>query len=208
MDSDRMIDRRKLMQAAIAASTLPAIMTAGTARALNGSDAEGFVTDLVAELRGLVDNNRSGAEGAAEFLRLLEQRASVDAVGRFAMGRTWREMSDTQQANFKTAFRKYISNTYQNRFGEYAGEEIVVTGSVDAGSKGVLVKSLLKRPNSADVALEWLVSDRGGSTRLSDIIFEGVSLAISLRETFGGMLESRNGDIDGFIAELATSKGA
>jgi len=183
-------------------------LKAGAARALGTSDAEAFVTEVLGELRTLVQNGRGGADGAAEFLKLLEQKASIDAVGKFAMGRTWNAMSDSQKAAYQQAFRIYISNTYQNRFGEYAGEDIVVTGSTDAGSKGVLVKSTLKRPSAEDVDLEWLVSDRGGAVKLSDVIFEGVSLAITLRETFGGMVESRNGDIDKFIADLGTSKGA
>lgn len=183
-------------------------LAARPAFALNTADAEGFVSSLVEELRALVVNGRSGPEGAAEFLELLERRASVDAVGRFALGRNWREMSDAQKAAFGRAFRSYISNTYQNRFGDYAGEDIVVVGSVDAGKKGVLVKSSLKRPSAADVSLEWLVNDRTGAPLLADIVFEGVSLAISLRETFAGMIESRNGNIDTFIEDLGASAGA
>ncbi|MEL6792104.1 MAG: ABC transporter substrate-binding protein [Pseudomonadota bacterium] len=178
------------------------------AQALSPSEAEVFVEGVVADLRALVENGKSGPEGAAEFLALLEAKASLEAVGKFAVGRTWLEMSDDQRGAYGAAFRNYISQTYQNRFGEYAGEDIVLNGSVDAGRKGVLVKSLLKRPSAESITVEWLVSDRSGETRLSDIVFEGVSLAITLRELFGGMIETRGGDIDRFIADLAASSGA
>ncbi|MEL7462832.1 MAG: ABC transporter substrate-binding protein [Pseudomonadota bacterium] len=181
---------------------------APTAQALSTSEAEVFVESVVADLRGLVENGRSGPEGAAEFLALLETKASLDAVGKFAVGRNWLEMSDAQKSAYGAAFRNYISKTYQNRFGEYAGEDIVLNGSVDAGRKGVLVKSLLKRPSTEGIVVEWLVSDRSGKTRLSDIVFEGVSLAITLREIFGGMIEKRGGNMDQFIADLAASSGA
>lgn len=182
--------------------------SAPAAEALSTSEAEVFVEGVVADLRSLVDNGKSGPEGAAEFLSLLEAKASLEAVGKFAVGRAWREMSDGQKSAYGAAFRNYISQTYQNRFGEYAGEDIVLNGSVDAGRKGVLVKSLLKRPAAESIVVEWLVSDRSGEIRLSDIVFEGVSLAITLREIFGGMIETRGGDIDQFIADLAASSGA
>ncbi len=178
------------------------------AKALGTSEAEGFVKAIVDDLLILANNGRGGAEGAAEFLALLEQNTALDAVAKFAVGRSWLDMSDAQRAAYAAAFRTYISNTYQNRFGEYSGEVIEVTGSLDVGSKGVLVNSVLKRPSAEDVAVEWLVSDRSGATKLSDIIFEGVSLAVTLRETFGGMIETRGGNIDQFIADLTTSKGA
>lgn len=183
-------------------------LPAGPAHALGVDEAQSFVEAVVEEMRVLVDNDRSGPEGAREFLDLLERRASLSAVGKFAVGRAWREMSEGQQAAYQAAFRDYIADTYQKRFGEYAGEDILVTGATDAGKKGVLVKSNLKRPNGADLAVEWLVSDRSGQVKLSDVLFEGVSLAVTLRETFGGMIEKRNGDVDVFIADLAASNGA
>lgn len=181
---------------------------AGRAEALSTTDAESFVSGLIADLRALVKNDRKGAEGAAEFLALLERKSALDTVGRFAVGRAWREMSAAQRDAYQTAFRAYISRTYQKRFGEYGGEDIEVSGSLDAGAKGVLVKSVVIRPSATPIAVEWLVDDRSGGTLLSDIIFEGVSLAITLRETFGGMIEKRQGDIDLFIADLIASQGA
>lgn len=178
------------------------------AAALSTTEAESFVTGVIEELRKLINDGRDGAEGAAEFLALLERKSSLEAVGKFAIGRTWRDMSAPQQAAYQEAFRGYISRTYQNRFNEYNGEDIIVVGAIDAGAKGVLVKSRLTRPSAKPVEVEWLVSDRSGAPLLSDVVFEGVSLAITLRETFGGMLEKRKGDIDAFIKDLGASSGA
>ena len=199
--------RRKALALGFGAVAMAAFPFAN-ARALGASEAEDFIRAVVTDLRGLIEAGASGPDGAAQFLDLLEAKSSLSAVAKFAMGRNWREMSDGQKDAYGVAFRTYISQTYQNRFSEYAGEDIEVTGSVDAGRKGVLVKSLLKRPEGAPIVVEWLVSDRSGETRLSDIVFEGVSLAITLRETFGGMVDARGGDIDQFIADLAASEGA
>lgn len=198
------ISRRGALALAAGAMAL----SANRAFALSTADAEEFVKGVVAEMRKLIDDDRAGAAGAAEFLAVLERKAALNAVGKFAVGRTWRDMSEAQQGAYQTAFRSYISNTYQNRFTEYNGEDIKVGGAIDAGAKGVLVKSSLTRPNAQPVAVEWLVNDRSGAPLLADVTFEGVSLAVTLRETFGAMLEKHKGDVDAFIAELNASKGA
>lgn len=177
---------------------------AGPSWALNGAEAENFVTTVIADLRALVSRKAS----AEEFLDLLDQKGAIPQVGKFAMARNWREMSGGQQDTYQAAFRGYISRTYAKRFSDYSGEDIIVTGSTDAGRKGVLVKSLLKRPNAQDTTVEWLVTDRLGPPKVADIIFEGVSLSITLREVFGGMVDKRNGDIDLFIQDLNASEGA
>lgn len=185
-----------------------AALLARPAMALDIAAAESFMQGVIDDLRGLIDGKASGDAGAKKFLALLDEKAAVPQVAKFAMGRTWREMSDTQQAAYQQAFRGYIARTYAKRFSEYSGEDIVIDGSVDAGKKGVLVKSTLKRPTAEDIAVEWLVSDRLGPIKLADIVFEGVSLSITLREIFGGMVEERGGDVDRFIADLDKSEGA
>ncbi len=177
---------------------------AGPAAALSGAEAESFIEGVIADLKKLVQAKAD----SDQFLALLEQKGAVPQVGKFAMARNWREMSDTQQNAYQAAFRGYISRTYAKRFGGYSGEDIIVNGSVDAGRKGVLVKSTLKNPSGQDAAVEWLVTDRLGPAKIADIIFEGISLSITLREVFGGMVEKRNGDIDLFIADLNASEGA
>lgn len=172
--------------------------------ALTESEAESFIADVIVDLRRLVEAKAN----ANQFLALLEAKGAVPQVGKFAMARNWREMSGGQQDAYQSAFRGYISRTYAKRFGDYQGEDIVITGSTDAGRKGVLVKSVLKSPGAQDAAVEWLVTDRLGPPKIADIIFEGISLSITLREVFGGMVDKRNGDIDKFIADLNSAEGA
>lgn len=180
------------------------VAIANPAAALSGAEAESFIEGVIADLKKLVQAKAD----SDQFLALLEQKCAVRQVGKFAMARNWREMSDTQQNAYQAAFRGYISRTYAKRFGDYSGEDIIVNGSVDAGRKGVLVKSTLKNPPGQNAAVEWLVTDRLGPAKIADIIFEGISLSITLREVFGGMVEKRNGDIDLFIADLNASEGA
>ncbi|MGB0505192.1 MAG: MlaC/ttg2D family ABC transporter substrate-binding protein [Pikeienuella sp.] len=199
-----LLNRRSALCLMTAAMAVPA----SSAIALTQSDAEEFVRGAVTALRNLIDQGAEGEAGAAKFVALLEDKAALPQLGKFAVGRAWRSMSSSQKENYQSAFRSYVAQTYAKRFGDYAGEDIVVTGSVDAGRKGVLVKSELVRPSSAAIEIEWLVTDRLGPLKLADLLFEGVSLSITMRELFGSMLDKRNGDIDRFINDLAASEGA
>lgn len=183
-------------------------VNAGPAAAQSVDEAKRFIEGVIDDLRGLIRANDAGPSGAAKFLDLLRAKAALPQVGKFAAGRAWREMNAAQQAEYQTAFESYIARTYQKRFGDYAGEDIIVTDAQDVGSKGVLIKSRLTRPNGQNFAIEWLVTDRLGPVKLADIVFEGVSLSITLRELFGGMIDKRNGDLGQFIADLKTSEGA
>lgn len=196
------LSRRSALALGLAAALpLPAF-------ALGSSEAERFMAGVVDDMRSLLTAGATPEQSAARFLQLLEAKAAVDQVAKFAMGRTWREMSGAQQAAYLKAFRGYISRTYARRFKDYSGEDIRIDGSVDAGRKGVLVKSSLLRPGADSVALEWLVTDRLGPPKIADIVFEGISLSITLREVFGGMVETRNGNVDQFIADLDSAAGA
>jgi phospholipid transport system substrate-binding protein len=193
---------------ALCLMTAAVLAPATQAFALTKPDAEEFVRGAVAALRNLIDQGAEGEEGAAEFVSLLEDKAALPQLGKFAIGRAWRGMSSSQKESYQFAFRNYIARTYAKRFGDYAGEDIVVLGSVDAGRKGILVKSELVRPSAGNIEIEWLVTDRLGPLKLADLLFEGVSLSITMRELFGSMVDKRGGDIDRFIADLAESDGA
>ncbi len=185
------------------AALLAAAPFAARAEGLTPDAARAFVEDAIRDLEEIVKSASPGDDRADAFLALFRRVAALPEIGRFTMGVTWRSMSEAQRAAFIEAFETYAARAYSGRIGDYDGQSVVVTGAQGAGQRGVLVNSVLKQPREADIRIDWLVSDRGGSVKLADIVAEGVSLSISQRETFAAMLERRGGDIDRFIADLA-----
>lgn len=197
-----MTTTRRTLLALLAGAALAA---PGAARALTPEAARSFVENALRDLEAIVKSARPGDDRADAFLALFRRIAALPEIGRFTMGVAWRSMSEAQRAAFLKAFESYAARAYSSRIGDYNGQTIQVTGAQGAGQRGVLVASVLKQPGAQDIRIDWLVSDRGGDTRLADIVAEGVSLSISQRETFAAMLERRGGDIDRFIADLATA---
>ncbi len=205
-----LIDRRDLLNRT--AMALIAGATAGLApslcHALSEDEATAHVRGAIKEIMVLVDGPDDSALKAPQLLAIMERRAAMPQIARFAAGIAWRGMSEDQQTRFVAAFGGFISRIYSNRFQEYAGggppgEGFKMGRVIDAGRKGMLVTTSIIRTGEAPVEVEWLVTDRPGRIVIADIVIEGISMLVTEREEIGGMLEARGGDVDKLIDDLA-----
>ncbi len=205
------IDRRDLLNRT--ALAVVAGVTAGLApalsHALSEDEATAHVQLTVDEITALVDSPGDSASKAVRLLAIMERRAAMPQIARFAAGIAWRGMNDDQQTRFAAAFGKFISRIYASRFQEYAGngpsgETFRMGRVIDAGRKGMLVKTSIIRTGEAPIMIEWLVTDRPGRVVIADFVIEGVSMLITEREQIGSMLEARGGNVEKLIADLAT----
>lgn len=188
---------------ALLASAAAVAAAPGRAAALTGGEAEDFVRQVVSEVVSLVESGKPLAQQKDGFRALFEKRAAVSSVVRFVMGATWRDMSGAQQSQMQDAFLDYVSRVYAELLSSYKGQSIELGQVQDFGKKGILVASTAKGEGVENVAVEWLVSDRGGQgPQLVDVIIEGLSMLQSQRQEFGAMLEKRGGDVDKLIADL------
>lgn len=174
---------------------------AGRAVALTTDDARAYVQDMITRFTEVV---RSGPSGDARFMSLLRERIDLPAIGRFAAGLTWRQMNDAQQKRFLDAFDEYAGNFYRAHVKEYNGQSIDVTGATDLGRRGVDVHSRFVETGKQPIEVHWVVSDRSGATKLIDLVVEGVSVSITLRDQFSALLGQKGGDIDAFIDAVAS----
>ena len=205
------IDRRDFLNRT--ALAVFAGVTAGLApslsHALSEDEATAHVQMTIDEIMTLVDSSGDGASKASRLLAIMERRAAMPQIARFAAGIAWRGMNDDQQTRFVAAFGTFISRIYAGRFQEYAGggppgESFKIGRVIDAGRKGMLVKTSIIRTGAAPVVVEWLVTDRPGRIVITDFVIEGISMLITEREEIGSMLEARGGNVEKLIADLAT----
>ena len=194
------ITRRDLMASFAGAAVFA---HSGAALALTEGDAKAHISKTLDELLALLKAPGNPNTRAPKLRKIMESRANVPQIAKFSAGRVWREMSGDQQSRYTDAFSHYISVTYARRFDEYAGDPKIALGrSIDAGRKGVLVQTPLTLPDGTKVAVEWLVSDRGGSTQVIDLILEGISLAVTQREEIGARFKQRGNDVEALINDL------
>lgn len=193
-----MLDRRALL-AGIAATAMTAPLSAV---ALEASAAKSHVETTVGEVLGIVQGSGTAADKAASLKSLMEKRAAMPQIARFAAGLAWRDMGDGQKDAYVDAFSHFIASVYARRFQGYAGEKVSVGRVVDESRKGTLIASSVSQASGSPVRVEWLITDRPGKVVIADIVIEGVSMLLTQRDEVAGMLKSRGGDIDRLIADL------
>ncbi|HRJ12474.1 MAG TPA: ABC transporter substrate-binding protein [Alphaproteobacteria bacterium] len=149
----------------------------------------------------LADKEMAEAKRKAGFSKLLTQNFDLKTIGRFVLGRHWRDASDAQRSEYQKLFEKMVVTVYTQRFSDYSGQQLVVTGSVPAeGSQDVFVKSQIRQEGGPPVAVEWRVRSVGKGFKIVDAVVEGVSMSVTQRSDFDAIVAQ--GGVDGLIAEL------
>jgi phospholipid transport system substrate-binding protein len=124
-------------------------------------------------------------------------------VGRFVMGRFWREATDEQKSRYLAEYQKFLILHYTSRFTDYTSGTFKVTGDKADGDNEFTVSMQLQsdEPNSEPVLVDYRVRKEDQGFKIFDVIVEGVSLITTQRSEFAAVL-NKNG-IDYLIGQLA-----
>jgi phospholipid transport system substrate-binding protein len=173
-------------------STVPAAADTGPAE---------FVRTLGNEALGVIRSNTPPAQKQAFFHQLLQQNFDLPGIARFVLGPHWRTASEPEKQEFLRLFEHYIVRVYSEKFAQYRGETLRVTGS-RADPEGALVTSEIVRPGGAPpIKIDWRLTARDGLYRISDVIIDGVSQGITERSEFAALIE-RSGGMQGLLAMM------
>ena len=147
-----------------------------------------------------------GAPGAsleareARFRGLLSEGFDLAFIGRFVLGRYWREATPAQRNVYLALFGEYVLKTYSARLGGYAGEGMTVLSERPAGTKDVVVSTRILRPSGPPIDADWRVRTTGERYRIIDVMVEGVSMVMTQRSEFSSVVQ-RHG-LQGLIEVL------
>ena len=169
--------------------------------ALTVDDAKHMIGTAVAEINTTIARGKSQTAMYGDFERIFSRYADVPTIARSALGVAAKKASSAQMSSFTKAFQGYISRKYGSRFREFIGGSIEVTDARPIKSYFEVI-SVAHLKGQAPFDLRWHVSDKSGRNLFFNIIIEGVNMLASERAEIGAMLDKRNGDIDGLIADL------
>ena len=183
-----------------------AVVIAGifmTARpAVAAADPAAVITDLGNQALQVLGRNVNPSQRVARFRQLFSEDFDVPGIARFVLGRYWQIATPQQQQEFIRLFTSYIALAYSERLAEYSGETLRVTGS-RAAADGSMVSSEILRPNGAPPAkIDWLLTQENGAYKISDVIVEGVSMAVTQRSEFASVIQRDGGQVQGLINAL------
>jgi phospholipid transport system substrate-binding protein len=175
----------------------------GIASATAASGPSDFITGLVnAALSALANKQLTQDDRAREFHNLLDKDFDMPRISRFVLGRYWKEASEQERQQFLSLFEEYVVRSYAQRFSDYSGETVKVTGQRPEGETTTLVQSEVIQTNGAPPAkVDWRVRKDDAGFKIVDVDVEGVSMVLTQREQFSSVIE-RAGGVAGLNREL------
>lgn len=148
------------------------------------------------------DKEITKQDKANAFAKLFEAHFDLNPVARFVLGRYWRVATPDEKAEFTKQFHAYIVKTYSARMGSYSGQEFEVVGARDLSKREAIVKSEVRSPDGRIFKVDWRLLTRDGKTRVTDLIIEGVSLAVTHRSEFAAVINRGGGKVATLIEQL------
>ena len=134
------------------------------------------------------------------FRYLLARGFDLDFIGRFALGRSYAQLTAEQRQDYAAAFNEFVLRTYSRRLGGYSGEQFEILGARPAGEQDAVVASRIVRAGGPPIQVDWRVRNAGGNYKVIDVAVEGVSMALTQRQDFTAAIGS--GGVEGLIAGL------
>lgn len=167
-------------------------------------NAETFLEDLAASsLTMLNDGDYSESERAKKFREMVRKGFALDRIGRFVVGRHWRQMNADQQADYQELFSEWILASYAGRLGGFAGQTLEIVKSIELQNKknDVVVRTrLLMAHGEPPIKADWRVRNIGGEPRIIDIVVEDVSMVTAQKAEFDAVI--RKIGIEGLLDSL------
>lgn len=173
--------------------------------------ARDFVRTLGDDVIDVVeDPTLSNGDKETRLQTLFREGVDVPWIGRFVLGRHWRTATEAQKEQYLAFYEQFLMKAYVSRFTEYTGETFDISDVRPKGDNEYIVQTLIKRPKSEDVRVDYRVRATAGSPhhyQVVDIIAEGVSLLTTQRSEFGSVISRRGLDHLIALLEKRANKG-
>jgi phospholipid transport system substrate-binding protein len=199
--------QRRVFLAASAAALI--LIRQAAMAAVSADDARKFVDNLGENaISSLTGSTLSGQERASRFRAFLVADFDMLGISKFVLGRYWKIATPDQQTEFQKLLEDLLTQSYAKTFAQYAGEKFKVTGAHGNDDGSMLVNSSVDRPNGDIIRLDWRVEDQSGTTKIIDLLVEGVSLRTTHRSDFASAIQSNGGTVAGLLDALRQKVGS
>jgi phospholipid transport system substrate-binding protein len=196
--------RRRFLNAALAsAAAYPMLVAANAAAAAADlpSRAASFIETRGTEVIRIINGTGSIEDKRDAVARVLRESVDVRGVAQFVLGRHWRTATEAQRSEYLSLFEETLVRNLSARFGELRGVTFSVGRNQMASDEEAVVTTVVARPNTAPITLDWRVADVGGKPQIVDLVAEGTSLRITQRSEYSAVVQ-RGGGVDGLLRAM------
>jgi len=172
---------------------------------------EQLIQRITDEVMAAIQSDQKLAAGDKDkALQLAEQKVlphvDFEEATRLAVSRAWSRASAEQQKALVTEFRAMLLRTYTNAIGTYTGTQaklLPTRGKPEGEARGseATVRYQFSRSGGKPLLVAYELRKTGAGWKIYDISVEGMSLVLTYRTEFDGILKQEG--IDGLISRLA-----
>jgi phospholipid transport system substrate-binding protein len=191
-----MTHRRHFLTLAAVSALLPL-----SVRAQSTDKATAFVKSTGDRLVAVVNGPGSAVSKRAAMTQILNTDVDVDGIGRFCLGRFWRQATPDQQKRYLALFHEVLVTNITAKLGEYQGVTFTM-GRGRSQDEEAVVSTTVVRPNNPPTAVDWIISNPASDPRIIDVVAEGTSLRLTQRQDYESYLTHNNNNVDALIAAM------
>ena len=174
-------------------------------------DAANFVNDLAARVINIVKRVDIGEKDKEDKLNnIFVQSVDTRWIGKFAMGRYWRNISPDQQAQYLDLYSNYLTGLYVPNFRKYTGNIVKVINATEVRPKEYLVQTeLTDELNTINIKINYRLLQNEQELEkfiIFDVIAEGVSLITTQRAELNSVMAQ--GDFNALMSLLTRKVAA
>jgi phospholipid transport system substrate-binding protein len=162
------------------------------ARATPESEAREAVQSAVDEVLAVL---RTGSldqdEKLDRLVEVAEDLFDFSRVSKLVLGRNRARLSDEQQREFESEFKRHLTLTYGRRIESFSNEEVTVGDGRLERNAEVTVKTRVVGGKADDTAVDYRMRNTGGRWLIIDVIIENVSLVQNFRQQIQEIVSSK-----------------
>ena len=170
-----------------------------------------FVQDLGDHAIKVITNKQLSSEQRnTEFSKVLNDSFDLKTIGRFVIGRSWNVATPSQQDEYMNLFKALVIKNYGDRMSLASGENFQVVGlRPESEMDATVLSQVTHSDGSKPTTIDWRVRQKDGKMAIIDVIVEGISLSVTLRQEYAAVIQSHGGQIDGLLDVMRNQlKGA
>jgi phospholipid transport system substrate-binding protein len=210
---------KRIVQAAFIAPVIVGLLVGGVAHAAetttNGKPAPAAVdqsgpSQLIESsanilLAGIDKNRAQFRKDPTGLYALVEQTLlpnfDTPYAAQLVLGQHWRNATPEQRDRFVKAFYQSLLYTYGDAMIDFTGDRLkVLPTKVTDGDTRATVRTLIKRSNGTNVAVNYSCRKVNGQWKAWDVVIDGISYVKSYREDYGAEVAQKG--LDAVIQRL------
>lgn len=194
---------RGLILVLLAAFALPSLPAAA-----QGTDPAGaFVQKLADDTINLLQSQTKGAARDQAFRDLMAKGIDVEFLGKQALARYWKTATEAERQQYQAIFYDYMLRTITSRLARFEQETVKVTGATKGPKDDAIVASQVIGKGEP-IQMDWQVRTMAGGLKVIDVKIEGISMLITTREEFGGIVAQKgmSGLLDAMKGKIEVMK--